>query len=248
MKYLKLFESYTESDIAKICKKYGIKNWSINSEGLVDVDGDVILSYKHLTKLPLYFGHVSGHFHCKGNKLTSLEGCPKLVNGGFYCHFNKLNSLQGGPQIVGGDFYCHENKLTNLEGCPQSIVGDFDCAYNKLTSLEGCPQSVGGKFNCPYNKLTSLEGGPQEVGGDFYCYMNRLTSLRFAPEEVDSHVSVLPNPISDIPERYLNEEYLQFIVKEQPDWRLYSKDGSMRLDRLEQMIEWGIETNKIKPL
>ncbi len=32
MKHLKLFESYRESDIAKICKKYGIENWSISSE------------------------------------------------------------------------------------------------------------------------------------------------------------------------------------------------------------------------
>jgi hypothetical protein len=72
--------------------------------------------------------------------------------------------------------------------------------------------------------------------------------LRFAPEEVEGRVSVLPNPISDIPEQYLTSEYLQFIVKEQYDWNLYRKDGSMRFDRLEQMIEWGIETNKIKPL
>ena len=183
MKYLKLFESYTESDIAKICKKYGIENWSINSEGLVDVVGNVELYGMDLTRLPLNFGHVNGHFHCK---------------------------------------------------------------INKLTSLEGSPQIVGGSFDCSYNYLTSLEGSPKSVNGGFYCHNNRLTSLRFAPEEVEGGTLVLPNPISDIPKIYLNEDYLQFIVKEQPDWRLYSKDGSMRLDRLEQMIEWGIETNKIK--
>ena len=206
MKYLKLFESYTESDIARICKKYGIKNWSINSEGLLDVDGDVILSYKHLTKLPLYFGHVSGYFNCAGNKLTSLEGCP------------------------------------------QSVGGKFNCPYNKLTSLEGGPQEVGGGFFCYDNQLTSLQGAPKSVSGDFWCQYNQLTSLRFAPEEVEGQTHVLPNPISDIPKKYLTNEYLQFIVKEQYDWNLYRKDGSMRLDRLEQMIEWGIETNKIKPL
>ena len=42
MKYIKLFESTTEIEIAKICKEYGIKNWSINKDGLVDVDGCLI--------------------------------------------------------------------------------------------------------------------------------------------------------------------------------------------------------------
>jgi hypothetical protein len=117
-----------------------------------------------------------------------------------------------------------------------------------LTSLEGAPKSVGGFFVCSYNRLTSLEGCPQSVGGNFSCGHNSLTSLRFAPEQVEGEVFVLPNPIADIPEQYLTQEYLEFIVKEQYDWNLYSKDGFMRLDRLEEMIEWGIETNKIKSL
>jgi hypothetical protein len=227
MKYLKLFESYKESDIAKICKKYGIENWSINSDGLVDVDGKVFLFDRGLTKLPLSFGYVSGNFSCGENKLTNLAGCPKSVGKGFYCY---------------------GNELTSLEGCPQEVVGDFFCWNNKLTSLEGCPREVGGNFRCQINRLKSLQGGPHTVTGDFYCHDNQLTSLRFAPEEVWGEVAILPNPISDIPKKYLNEKYLEFIVKEQPDWRLYDKNGYMRLDRLEEMIEWGIETNKIKPL
>jgi hypothetical protein len=61
-------------------------------------------------------------------------------------------------------------------------------------------------------------------------------------------VLVLPNPISDIPKKYLNELYLQFIIKEQYDWNLYRKDGTIHSERLRQMIDWGIETKKIKPL
>jgi hypothetical protein len=187
MKFLKFFKQKSyEEHVAKICKKYDIKNWYINSNGLVDVHGDVDLSEKRLTKLPFNFGYVSGYFGCTSNKLTSLEGSP---------------------QIVGGS---------------------FDCSYNYLTSLKGCPQSVGGQF---------------------ICYNNQLTSLRFAPEEVGGKVYILPNPISDIPKKYLTIEYLEFIVKEQNnDWRLYRKDGSIYPERLKQMIEWGIETNKIKPL
>ena len=182
MKYIKLFESYTESDVAEICVWYGIENWSINFEGLVDVVGDVNLYNQKLTNLPLNFGHVTG---------------------------------------------------------------DFDCASNYLTNLKGCPKSVGGFFDCNNNELTSLEGCPQKVGRGFYCWYNQLTTLRFAPEEVEGRVFVLPNPISDIPNKYLNKEYLGFIVKEQYDWNLYRKDGTIYPERLEQMIEWGIETKKI---
>ncbi len=187
MKHLKLFEQKSyEEEVAEICKKYNIRNWSINSNGLVDVDGDVNLFGKKLTQLPLSFGYVTGYFSFTGNEITDLDGCPHTVG------------------------------------------GNFSCAHNRITSLEGCPNTV---------------------GNDFYCYVNELTSLRFAPEEVEGNVSILPNnSISDIPEQYLTSEYLQFIVKEQYDWSLYRTDVILRLDRLEQMIEWGIESNKIKPL
>ena len=186
MKHLKLFEQKSyEENVAKICRKYRIENWSINSEGLVDVNGDVWLTGEYLAKLPLNFGYVSG---------------------------------------------------------------DFSCGENELTSLQGSPKFVGGGFDCSYNQLTNLEGGPQSVGGNFWCFENDLYSLRFAPEEVEGEVFVLPNSISDIPKEYLTNEYLRFIVKEQYDWNLYRKDGTMRLDRLKEMIEWGIETKKIKPI
>ncbi len=186
MKYLKLFESrQTESEVAFICSQLLIDKWSINSDGLVDVDEGVYIYGKELTKLPLRFGYVSGDFDCEGNKLIDLEGCPLVV---------------------------------------------------------------GGYFDCSRNELTSLEGSPKSVGGRFFCHQNKLTSLRFAPEEIEGSVILLPNPISDIPKEYLTREYLKFIVKEQFDWNLYRKDGSIYTERLEQMIEWGIETNKITKL
>ena len=54
MKHIKLFESF--NDIDSICKKYNITNYTINSDGSIDVDGDVNLSNRGLTKLPLKFG------------------------------------------------------------------------------------------------------------------------------------------------------------------------------------------------
>ena len=83
MKRIKLFENFTQSEeeISKICDELGIKNWTLNSEGLVDVDGDVNLNRKKLTKIPIRFGKVTGRFNCSDNNLNSLEGAPKSVGG-----------------------------------------------------------------------------------------------------------------------------------------------------------------------
>jgi hypothetical protein len=135
-------QSVHNEQIADICKKFGIENWSIR-DGLVDVDGDVNLSHRRLTKLPLKFGRVSGKFDCRNNKLTTLEGAPKEVGGGFSCGYNKLTTLEGAPKEVGGYFWCFYNNLTSLEGGPEKVGGHFDCGYNKLTTLDHMPNIRG---------------------------------------------------------------------------------------------------------
>jgi hypothetical protein len=112
MKWIKTFESISE--IERLCNEYGIRNWTINSEGLVDVEGYVYLGQKQLSKIPINFGRVSGGFYCGYNRLTTLEGAPREVGGDFYCDYNQLTTLVGAPSRV--DFYCDNNKLTTLEG------------------------------------------------------------------------------------------------------------------------------------
>ncbi len=175
MKHLKLFEAF--EDIDSICKKYNIKNYTINADGLVDVNGDVVLYNKGLTKLPLKFGKVTGYFGCNNNQLTTLEGSPREVGGDFDCYNNQLITLEGGPREVGGGFYCRDNKLTTLEGGPREVGGYFNCNDNQLITLEGGPREVGGNFNCRDNKLITLEGSPREVGGNFYCGDNPIYSV-----------------------------------------------------------------------
>jgi len=96
MKYLKLFESF--NDIDSICRKFGIENYTINEDGSIDVDGNVNLNDRKLTKLPLKFGKVSGDFSCNYNQLTTLEGSPKEVGGDFSCNYNQLTTLEGSPK------------------------------------------------------------------------------------------------------------------------------------------------------
>jgi hypothetical protein len=133
MKHLKLFENFNNID--SICKKFGITNYTINSDGLVDVNGDVDLSSESLTKLPLKFGKVTGYFDCYDNQLTTLEGGPKEVGGNFNCRDNKLATLEGSPREVGGDFYCNNNNLTSLEGGPREVGGGFYCGDNPIYSI-----------------------------------------------------------------------------------------------------------------
>lgn len=194
MKLFKYKDFLNESnqDIDSICKKWGIKNYTINEDGSIDVDGNVILSYKKLTKLPLKFRNVSGDFNCSDNQLTSLEG---------------------GPQSVSGNFYCSYNQLTSLEGCPQSVGGDFSCSRNQLTSLEGCPKSVGGIFNCDHNQLTSLEGSPKSVGGYFDCFNNQLKDVYGIKEgfRLGGRFNIGNNPVEEIFKLFPEDRYNEVI-------------------------------------
>ena len=119
MRHVKIYESFqTEDEISKICKKYNIEDYIISSDGLVDVAGDVDLSHRDLSKLPLKFGKIDGAFYCDRNKLTSLEGAPQTVTGSFICRTNMLTSLEGAPQTVTGSFICDFNRLISLKGAP----------------------------------------------------------------------------------------------------------------------------------
>jgi hypothetical protein len=116
MKYLKLFEGYqSEAEVAEICQRYGIENWTLNSNGLIDVDGRVDLEDlegSKLTKLPLKFGHVTCFF-CSHNRLTSLEGAPHTVDDDFWCINNDIRSFEGLLNIKGG-FYCFSNPIFEI--------------------------------------------------------------------------------------------------------------------------------------
>ena len=151
MRYLKLFESF--DDINEICKKYNIKNYTINTDGSIDVDGYANLFDKNLKKLPLKFNKINRWFDCSYNKLTSLEGSPVEVNSGFRCDNNKLTSFEGSPVEVNGGFYCNENNLTSFEFAPKRIRGHFLCWNNNIKSFEYFPNFVKEYFYCDDNPI-----------------------------------------------------------------------------------------------
>ena len=186
-------------DIASICKEYYIKNWTLNPDGSIDVDGDVTISMIFLTKLPLKFGKVTGNFNCNDNKLTTLEGCPTSVGGYFCCHNNQLTTLEGCPTSVSGYFACNDNQLTTLEGSPKLVDGGFECHRNQLTTLEGCPTSVGGDFNCRDNKLTTFEGICDDIKGALDCRINKIINFYGFPDRlIGIELYLSDNPLGEI--------------------------------------------------
>jgi hypothetical protein len=215
MKLFKYSDFLNESneDIDSICKKWSIKNYTIK-DGLVNVDGDVDLYDKKLTKLPLKFGEVSGDFYCSYNQLTSLEGAPTRVGGNFTCSFNKLTSLEGAPTRVVGDFDCYENRLTSLEGAPSRVGGYFSCSLNQLTSLEGAPEVVEKEFYCSNNKLTSLKGGSKVRGTRYWAFNNQLINFYGFPEDGwEGSVDFSGNPVHEILDLFPRERWCEAI-----DW------------------------------
>jgi hypothetical protein len=136
LKEYRVFESLAEltPEQVKFLDRYARGSWQLNSDGLVDVEGDFNCYGGGLKSLPVAFGSVSGLFNCSRNKLTSLEGAPGEVGDNFYCDDNRLTSLKGAPGKVGGNFYCDDNRLTSLEGAPEKVGGDFFCHNNPVES------------------------------------------------------------------------------------------------------------------
>ena len=112
----------SEQEIHYICKKYRIKNYTINSDGSIDVDGDVYIRNLDLDKLPLKFNKVSGYFNCEYNCLTTLENSPNEIGKNFSCYSNRITSLEGFPQRVGEYTHCYLNfYLESING----YTGDY---------------------------------------------------------------------------------------------------------------------------
>ncbi len=140
MGILKKFDNFK---IKLICSKYNIKNYTINDDGTVDVEGNVIFNRNRITKLPLKFGHVSGNFLCAECDLRTLEGAPTYVGGNFSLYYNAgLRSLKYSPLYVGGEFDCTCCGLKDLVGIENTtIIGDFNFTMNDIYTFDNLPKS-----------------------------------------------------------------------------------------------------------
>ena len=129
----------TKQEIEDWLNKMRITDYCINANLFVDINNNINISLKGLTKIPIKFGKIKGDFNCSVNELTSLKGCPEFIDGDFDCSANELTSLKHCPKIIKGEFNCSNNKLTSLLGCPKSLNEIFNCSNNKLKTLKYFP-------------------------------------------------------------------------------------------------------------
>ncbi len=199
--------------IIETCRQYGIKEYDINPDGSLYVNGPANLAYRDLTELPLNFDTVVGDFSCHGNQLTTLKGSPKTI---------------------GGSFYCYENLLPNMKFCPQDIYREFQCSDNRLTSLKGMPDMLRGKFICANNRLKDLSGGPTIVKGLYYdVQQNKLNSLHGAPTQffgdfnIDSNMRI-PNEFHIQFKRLRNYHDISVFLKYQDYYELWKPEFNVK--------------------
>lgn len=225
--------------IDSMCDKYKISKYTINSDGSVDVDGDVVMEGFSFGSLPLQFGKVTGNFSCGyTKKLTSLQGAPHTVGGSFYCILSdNLASLIGGPLTVGNDYVCSNNALITLEGSPNEINGSFKCGGNKLTSLMGCPSIILGNFHCASNRINTLLYVPEIIGGGFTMQFNELESTYSGNTDMEvggvfhCNRNKLPQMIMD------NSENLRIVVKYQRHFSIWNDDLTLNVAKFQELLD-----------
>jgi len=106
--------------------KYHIKNYTINDDMSISVNGNVDLSDKNLKSIPIKFKEVTGYFYCSYNQLTSLKYCPETVGGDFWCSYNQITNFDGLPEFFEQPIYLLGNPVYEIY---KLFKGDPRCIY-----------------------------------------------------------------------------------------------------------------------
>jgi len=84
-----------KQDIENFLVNNLIRFFTINEDLSVDVDGDVRISYRNLTEIPVKFNIVKGDFYCCNNQIRSTNFFPKEIGNNFFYYSNEFNDLKG---------------------------------------------------------------------------------------------------------------------------------------------------------
>lgn len=227
---IKLFESFV---VKTLCEKYNIENYTINADGSIDVDGDVM--FEDIEEIPIKFNRVNGDFYIDDNDLKSLKNSPIYVSGDFTCTNCQLDSLEYSPMYVGGRFVCSFNKLENLSGA-NGEYGSFIAMFNKLLTLD-----FGGKVSKEFKianneELVSLKGSPESV--EIYdCYNCHVLKSMKGISIVSKKVNIIGTDIRDLDINISNVSYLDCLYTPLAKvLELFKYD----LSKLELFIEYDI--------
>lgn len=178
MKYIKLFENYNYEKIFDWMKEYAprVKNFVINSDGSVDIDGCFSFHKGENAgiingELPIKIRYADCVF-ADNIGLKTLKNFPEKIS----------EDYDVTPIDSNGYYWIQNNKLTTLEGCPKKVKR-FIASDNELTSLKGAPEYVHDVCYLQNNQLESMEGCPKYIGLRLDIYNNPIKSLIGIPPD-----------------------------------------------------------------
>lgn len=189
----------------------------MNPDGSVDIPDDDEINLTDVidrfdldkTQIPIKFGRIKGGITyrgdmMKGEKLTSLEGCP-IECGYFFFSGANITDLKGAPKYVNGPFtVVSTESLKSLEGGPIEVEADYECLATGITSLKGIPRTLNRHLNCNYTKIKDFMDGPEVIGGSLFAGDCELTSLEGLPTEITDSLYFTseevwdPRPLKDV--------------------------------------------------
>jgi hypothetical protein len=173
-----LISKETRDLIFNFCIWCDIENYTINSDGSVDVDGDVCIESYERDTLPFKFNVINGDFRVAHSDISDISMFPNKVTGGFYCNVNMITSCVGITQDVGTDFFiCGNEELHSVKGVPMRINGSFSCSDMNIKTLDGMPEYVGEDCDFSDSMLPNLDGIPKKIGGSLILASAVLESL-----------------------------------------------------------------------
>ena len=167
-----------EASIREWLDKYDVKNYSINGDMTVSVNGPLALDNKGLEEIPVKFSEVDGSIDVTTNRLKRIDWAPAKVNGDFDAWDNEIETLVGGPTEVEQSMDVDGNKLTDLHGAPKKVGKCFVVSQNPLKTLAGCPEVVKGYFKAADCGLPHIDDLPREIGTNLYLQNNEIKSLK----------------------------------------------------------------------
>ena len=214
----------TLKNIKQICLEHKIEDYTINSDGSIDVDGNVDLSSRNLSILPIKFKRIMGDFHIQNNQLATLYGSPIAIGRNFNCFNNQLTNFTNGPKWVGGDLYAYNNKLAILKGSPHEVAGNYYISGNdKLSNLVGCTLKIGGNFSFDDTLVSTFSGDDDiEFEGTFFLnktYHSQLYDMKLPVEIIN------------------NRQNMKLILKYQRYFFIWNDDQTLNIENFNDLIE-----------
>lgn len=190
--------------IAKWLNDHEVKQFVINSDSTVSINGPLSLDGKELEEIPVKFKEVRGSIDVSSNKLKRIDWAPDHVQGDFDIWDNDLVTLEGGPTKVEGSYDCDNNNLKSLLGAAREVGKAFICSMNDLDSLAHCPEKVGTYFKAMSCGLTSIDALPKSIGSSMFLQSNKIESFANIAKIAKTlnlldkgKVNISSNPIQD---------------------------------------------------